>query len=497
MLFMKKITTSFYYTLLWILLSSSLLQPLSAQPIQSTINQLVNHNNLRQGEVSVSVIDLASGKTIAAHRADKTMIPASAMKVIVTGVALDVLGSDFRFKTELAYDGTIDKNGTLKGNVYIKGFGDPSLGSHHFQKAETYDLVLKKMEKAICDAGIYEIDGMIVGDASYFDTQVDGRTWVWEDLGNYYGAGAWGLNFHENLYLLDLKQKSRLGQAPTILKIRPEVPNMILENELKSAKKGSGDNAYIFGVPYAEQRFIRGTIPVGTGTFTVKGAVPDPPYFAAFHLMKYLDKKGISTRKGVFTSFQLSKKEIKTNSKKTFYTYYSPTLKDIVKITNLKSINLYCEAMLRTLGKTVKKQGTATAGLEVVYDYLEKNKIPTAGLFLEDASGLSPRNAVSAKHLTQFLVELKKNKKVFADLKASLPVGGKSGALKYILKGTIGENRVFAKSGGMSRVRSYTGYAQTKSGKWLAFTIIANNFTGSSSKIRQLMENVMIAICKY
>ncbi len=483
--------------ILFLLILALSLHPLFAQsPIQKKIDALATHPNLVHGQLSVALIDVASDQLIAGHRADKTMIPASSLKVLVTGIALKKLGPDYRFKTELAYDGTITADGTLQGNLVIRGYGDPTLGSHHFAKAETYDVVLKKWTAAIRKAGIKKIEGYIIGDASYFSTQVDGRTWLWEDLGNYYGAGAWGLNFHENLYLLNLRQNGKLGATPPIGHVRPEVPNLRLINELKQAGKGSGDNAYIFGSNYGYTRFIRGTIPVGSGNFTIKGSVPDPPFFAAFHLMKNLEKEGITTRQQAASRYQLEQEGFPVGNVTVFDTYYSPTLREIVKETNLKSVNLYCEALLRLLGKIEKGDAQPALGLEVILEYLDNNGLPSAGLFLEDASGLSPRNAVSARHLTAYLAHLKKQDVVFSDFKASLPMGGKSGALKYLFRGTIAANKVFAKSGGMNRVRSYSGYVQNKAGKWMAFSVIANNFTGKSATMRKEMEKLMLAFCQ-
>ncbi len=468
----------------------------SQSSIQKKIDALAAHPDLTHGQLSVALIDVTSNQLIAGHRADKTMIPASSLKVLITGIALKKLGRDYRFKTELAYDGTLTADGILKGNLIIRGYGDPTLGSHHFAKAEAYDIVLNKWTQAIRKAGIKKIEGYIIGDASYFSTQVDGRTWLWEDLGNYYGAGAWGLNFHENLYLLDLRQNGKLGATPPVVTVRPSVPNLQLINELTQAEKGSGDNAYIFGSNYGYTRFIRGTIPIGAGNFTIKGSVPDPPFFAAFQLMQHLEKAEIATSQRATSLYQLKQEGISIGKKNVINTYYSPTLREIIKETNLKSVNLYCEALLRLLGKIEKGDADPALGIEVIMEYLNNNGLPAAGLFLEDASGLSPRNAVSARHLAAYLSYLKKQNDIFPDFKASLPVGGKSGALKYLFRGTVAENKVFAKSGGMNRVRSYSGYVQNKAGKWLAFSVIANNFTGKSATMRKEMEKLMLAFCQ-
>ena len=463
----------------------------SQTQLKKAIAQLAEDPVLRYGGLSISVIDVESGEEIAGYHANKTMIPASSLKVVTTGITLSVLGEDYVFKTTLEYDGTIDEKGVLNGNLYLKGFGDPTLGSAQFKEALKMEVIVQKMVAAVQQQGIGTVNGKIVGDASYFATGVNGRTWLWEDLGNYYASGAWGLNFHENLYFLEFQQQPELGATPGIVATKPAIPNLLLVNEVKSARKGSGDNAYIFGSPYAYTRFVRGTIPVGNGLFTIKGAIPDPPFFAAFTLMNALEANGIQTRHQATSQLQLDLDQYVSRERSIIATFSSPVLSKIVKEANGKSVNLYCESMLRTLGQHVKGEGSLAGGLEVVYDYLDRVGMNTTGFFMEDGSGLSPRNAVSAHHLATIMYLFTKDSGVFKPLYNSLSVGGKNGALKHMFKGTPADNNIRAKSGSMNRVRSYTGYVKNKAGKLRAFSIIANNFTCKSSVMRKKMEKVM------
>ena len=466
---------------------------------EKALSDLKADATMKHAGLSVAVVDINSNNVIKAHNEDLLLTPASSLKVVTTACALQVLGPEFEFKTELQYDGSIDANGVLNGNLYIKGYGDPTLGSHHFEKVKNMEAVMSEFVNAIKREGITKINGKIIGDASYFGSAVNGRSWLWEDLGNYYASGAWGLNIHENLHFLELQQVSGLGNKPKFNKIEPHVPNLLFVNELKSAEKGSGDQAYIFGAPYSYTRFIRGTIPVGSGPFTIKGSIPDPPFFAAYTLMMYLEENGVETSKDATSLLELNRMNQQYSKGKVFHTFYtikSPPLSEIVKETNLKSVNLYCEAMLRTMGMQVKKQGTAEAGLEVINDFLKKNGIDNSAFFMADASGLSMRNAVSAKQMASFIAAIANDKNIRAIFEASLPKAGETGTLKGMFKNSIAVGKLKAKSGGMTRVRSYTGYATTKSGKQLAFSMIANNFTGKSSVIRAKMEKLMIAICE-
>jgi len=462
--------------------------------LQKAIDRLANDPALKAGGFSMTVMDVESGKILAQHQKDRGLIPASSLKVLTTSISLDLLGSDFQFKTALQYDGEIDEGGVLNGNIFIKGYGDPTLGSDHFDKTIPMDKLLDKMVEAIQAKGIKKINGKIIGDASFFGTQVDGRTWLWEDLGNYYGAGAWGLNIHENRYFLTFKRSKKIGATPEIKSVEPSIPNLLHLNEIKQAGRNTGDHAYIFGSVYNYTRFIRGTIPIGSTDFTIKGAIPDPPFFAAYSLMKKLEASQIETNKEATSFFEWRRNVTLEKERKVIYQHDSPPLKEVVKITNMKSINLYCEAMLRYLGASQKGEGSPDAGLEVIYDYLKAKSFKTDGFFVEDGSGLSTFNTVSSNQMASFMRLVALNKKLYQDFRPSLPVAAQSGALKYMFKGTAAAGKIRAKSGGMKRVRSYTGYVETTSGKLRAFSIICNHFTIESSAMRGKMELVMAAM---
>ncbi|GAG80932.1 unnamed protein product, partial [marine sediment metagenome] len=254
--------------------------------LQKAIGQLVADPDLKHASLGICVIDVESGKVIAQYEKDQSLIPASSLKVVTTATALSKLGENFRFKTELQYDGQLKSDGTLNGNLYLKGYGDPTLGSDRFDNAVTVDLLMDELVQAVKKAGIKKINGKIVGDASFYTSSVNSRSWLWEDLGNYYACGAWGLNIQENKFYINFKQSLKLGAQPKIESTKPSIPNLLLINEVQSAETNSGDNAYIFGSPYSYTRFIRGTIPIGKSTFTIKGAIPDPPFFAAHKLMQ-------------------------------------------------------------------------------------------------------------------------------------------------------------------------------------------------------------------
>lgn len=467
----------------------------SQNRIQQAIDQLSKDPTLKHASWGIAVMDVETEKLIASHNATLSLVPASSLKVVTTSTALAELGPDYTFTTEVQYDGTLDNSGNLDGNVYIKGYGDPTLGSDQLDATPGLDAVIQSFRLSIQQKGIRSVNGYIVGDASYFDSAVNGKTWQWNDLGNYYGAGSWGLNLHENLYYLHFRQTNQLGGTPGIALVEPAVPKLSFYNEVTSAERGSGDNAYIYGAPYTYDRFVRGTIPVGSGTFTIKGSIPDPPLFAAQNLEAQLRSVGIIAAQGPITQQALMARGHKDRPRQTLYKHQSPPLSIIVERTNIKSVNLYCETLLRALGKVKQDEGSVEAGLEVIEDYWKAKSVDFSGCYLEDGSGLSSKNVVTPQFMAQIMAKTAKDPAYFEAFYDSLPIAGRSGGMKYMARGTAADGKLRAKTGTLKRVRSFTGYAETRSGKRLAFSMIMNNYAGSGGAIRKKLEQVMIAMC--
>jgi serine-type D-Ala-D-Ala carboxypeptidase/endopeptidase (penicillin-binding protein 4) len=464
--------------------------------IQQAVNALANDPALKHAGLGVCVIEVESGRILAGHQAEMSLVPASSLKVVTTATALGILGPDYTFKTELQYDGEIDARGNLKGNLFLRGYGDPTLGSDQMEGTPALEEVSARFRMVLQQRGIRHIDGYVVGDASWLGNDVNCRSWQWNDLGNYYGAGVWGLNIHENLYYLRFRQSSRLGATPAIGLIEPEVPGLSFYNEVKSAKSGSGDNAYIFGGPYTYERFVRGTIPVGSGLFSIKGSLPDPPLFAAYHFKRSMESIGITSSREAVTQLELDSRGFKSGERKVLFTHYSPPLNKIVERANIKSVNLYCESLLRALGKNQKDDGAIEAGIEVIENYWTGRGLKMDGCYLEDGSGLSARNAVTTLFLATLMREVARDEKVFPFFYDSLPIGGRSGSLEYMFRGSAAEGKVRAKSGTLNRVRSYTGYATSRSGKLLAFSVIVNNYSCTGSAMRSKLERFMTILCQ-
>jgi len=425
-----------------------------------------------------------SGKPVLEFNADKSLIPASIMKMITSAAALELLGPEHIFTTVIGYTGEINKrNGKLTGDIIIRGGGDPTLGSPYF--SDHYNDFISAWVEEIKKTGIKEIDGRVITDDSYFDFQPVPAKWLWEDAGNYYGAGAFGLTVFDNTYGISFKTGN--DSALMIKEIIPNECGVELSNWLIAA--GTADNGYVFSAPYSTKGWLTGTIPADLKDFVLKASIADPPNLLARIVDKKLKSEGISVSKAP-TTYRLEKintpEEIRHITETT-----SPTLTDIIEVLNHESVNLYAEHLIKELGKKYLNNGSTAAGVTIVKDFLSDAGIRTDGMFIEDGSGLSPLNSINARELVNMLSYMKNSGKYYPEYLKSLPDAGTEGTLKNYFHDPVFSSRLKAKSGSMTRVRSYAGYFTTISGEEIIFTVIVNNYKGPSKNIISGIEDII------
>lgn len=454
-----------------------------AADIKAKIKALASAPGVKNASWGLSVKDL-SGRTVAAHNPQLNLAPASILKVFVTAAALDRLGPEKTFPTGLYYDGTVS-NGFLNGNLYIRGGGDPSLGSQLIKGARPLDEVYAEWAAAVKAAGINVVNGSVVGDDSAFESVQPG-SWAWEDIGNYYAAQPSALTVNDGLYKLYLKPAAAAGGEAAVLRTEPFVEGLKFENYMKTGPAGSGDNGYIYAFPGQYAAVLRGTVPQGPAEFPIKGALPDPALFAAQSFGAYLTRAQVNSNKKPF------KGAPRPGAKLTLVAETSSRpLKDAVRVTNKRSFNLYAELLLRHLGG-----GKPEAGAEAVKAFIAAGGADVSELKLADACGLSWRNMTKAETFTDLLVALQK-KPYFADFSDSLVFPGDpdaTGHVRNLGKGTALEKGLRLKSGSLNGVRSYTGYLKTKKGKTLVFTSILNNYSMNGAASDKMHEELLLEL---
>lgn len=459
--------------------------------LQAALQALEKDPELRYASIGFCAIDINKNTLYAAQNPDRALIPASSMKVITTGAALATLGSDYRFATYLEYSGQLS-NGILKGNLYIRGTGDPSLGSPIMEGVVGREALMQQWVERIKNAGITQIEGHIIGDGSQFDDQVLISTWQWGDIGNHYGAAVSGLNYHDNLYYLHFERTSTFGATPKISHTEPTLSNYTFVNQVTQAGSQTGDNAYIYAAPFGNQAMVRGTIPKGSGSFDIKGALSDPPLMCAQDLRQALIDNGIAVHKAATTQRLWQRQE----NRRKIYTHRSPTLATICKHTNEDSRNMYCEALLKAMGLKVKGIGSTSEGIATVMDLWRGRGLDMQGFFMKDGCGLSARNGVSPRTFASIMRKMYLDKAQFGDFYNQLAVAGQTGTLRSIGRNSAAEGNVRAKSGSMNRIRSYTGYVTTRGGRLLSFSIMVNNYACSGYRMRKKLETILIALAE-
>ncbi len=465
------------------------------QTVIDAVKTFAGGSGMEHASVSVMVYDLDAKSTVSAHNEQLTLPTASTAKMFSTATALEILGPDYQAKTRLYIDGYIE-NGKLIGNVWIRGGGDPSLGSKYFNSAGHELDFMKPWIDSLKALGITSISGGVIGDGSEFGYAGAPDGWNWVDMGNYYGAGPSGLTIYDNLVRYTFSSSSTPGVRVKVKSIEPEVPGLIYHNYVKSSKR-SGDHAYLYGAPYGFDRFGTGTIPINKSDFLVKGSLPDPELQCAYELTELLKENGIAVNeapKGC-REMEIFSRQANYDKRQLLATHLGERLEAIVKETNHRSVNLYAEHMLCLIGYEETGDGSTASGLNV-FEKHWKSKMSISGMHLNDGSGLSRSNAISAKNFVDFLsaMSVSEQSTVF---KKSLPVAGQSGTMKYVCRNGTGHGRIAAKSGSMTRIRSYSGYVDTKTGKHLAFAIIVNNYGGSSSNLRARMQTFMNVMAGY
>jgi D-alanyl-D-alanine carboxypeptidase/D-alanyl-D-alanine-endopeptidase (penicillin-binding protein 4) len=449
------------------------------------IEKFLSDSSMIHSSVSLCIIDADSGSIIAQYNSVKSLTQASILKLVTTAASIELLGKDYTFKTKLGYTGNLKKGSkTIDGDIIIKGGGDPALGSENFP--ETYNGFPDKWIQDIMALGITKIKGSIISDDSFYDYQTVPTGWSWEDLGNYYGAGVYGLSVFDNTLQIHFKTSEK-GSFPLITRISPEQPGINFTNLLTAS--GTEDNGYIFSAPYSNNGWISGTIPENKDDFILNGSIPDPPLFLATILYNKLKAAGIKISGKPVTTRILP--GTKTDNFTLISETASPPLSEIIEVLNHKSVNLYAEHLIKELGRVFKNSGSTEAGKEVIKEFLDSAGIDTRGMFIEDGSGLSSGDAVNSAEMVKLLLYMKKNGRFFEEYFYSLPEAGKEGTLKNYFKDPAFDSRLRAKSGSLTRVRSYAGYFTTLSNKEMIFCVIVNNYNGPSRRIISGIEEII------
>ena len=470
---------------------------LRAQSLQQMVDQAVTVEPLKGAVVGVMVQDM-SGHVVAQREAGRRMVPASNLKLITTGTALHALGPDFRFETGIGYTGEVDADGTLHGDVYIVGGGDPTIGVADTVAVKP-DALFWRWKSLLKDAGISRIDGRIIGDGRAFEGHLENQSWSYDDTGTYYGAGCNALSFYENAidYVVSAGVE---GEPVKVVQRYPDTPWMHFGNLTLTGPKGTGNSLYLYTTDLAPYSEMRGTFAVDRKQKIEHFANKYGALTCAYYFWQNLRSTGWAVSggyadidRGGYVRGRDFVPTDKAGTPKMVGTSESPVLSRIVRQTNVLSDNFYAEAIFRQMGEKASGIAVYDSCRVAVADVLE-DLVPGGldGLRLEDGSGLSRLNTVSPAFLASFLRSMTRSRGFDAFL-ASLPKPGE-GTLASLLPKLPADKkaRVRVKSGSMDGVLCYSGYILDESGNpKFVFSLMVNGATAKTAVLRDTLGSLI------
>lgn len=455
----------------------------SLSEFREQLNYIFNDPIFASSNWGVFIESLETGEFLYKKEENKLFIPASNIKLFTTAAALYLLGPDYKYSTNIFIKGTI-KNGVLKGDLIIKGSGDPTI-SGRFYNNDMLSIYNSWADSLIAH-GIEEIDGNIIGDDYAFDNKGLGNGWGWEFQSYWFSAASSAISFNDNC--IDLSIKVNKSDNSAIVTSYPNTKYAVIINNVSIVPSDSVTSVDVSRESGSNVINVFGTLRQGDSVKTYV-AVNNPTQYSMVVLKETLEKRGIIINGNAYDIDDINANyDIKKNIK--LFTHYSVPLSEIIRVINKSSQNFYAEQLIKTIGLEKNKYGSFEKGFEASRKVFEEMGIKIGSFSMVDGSGLSRLNLISPKQTVQLLRYMYKSKysKIFIN---SLPIAGIDGGLAKRMNNTTAENKIRAKAGYLENVRSLSGYAFTADNEPIAFSIIANNFTVPF----KLADNIQDLVC--
>jgi len=506
-------------------------RPISAAPaphtlaeLLSRIQEVVRQPALDPGFFAAKIVSLDSGTVIFEQNANKFVRPASNMKLYTVATALDRLTPDYHFITSVYAKEKVD-DGKIKGDLIIYGRGDPSIAAR-FNDGD-YFKGIDALAERIAAAGVKRVKGDLVGDESYFNGAPLGGGWEWEDLQWADGAQVSALTINDNVIDVTVKPGEKPG-APLVITTAPG-PFIAIANRGTTSARGGKSDLRLYRAVGANVLEISGGLPVGDNGFEGKVAIPDPALAFVTMLRDALAKRGVKIDGRIRTVDARSGGSIvPVGLAALMNTSEKPGPIEIARLPSVPfgaiaaqtlkpSQNLYTELILRTLDeRTVEdksRDGTSSpfgravmkdavnrtseeGGLITVRDFLRQAGVNESELVINDGSGLSRNDMITANATVQLLTFMSKHR-YFATFRDALPIAGVDGTLRTRMRGTPAEGNLRAKTGSLSSVASLSGYVTTAAGEHLVFSMMLNNYPSASAVRRDSIDAIAILLASF
>jgi serine-type D-Ala-D-Ala carboxypeptidase/endopeptidase (penicillin-binding protein 4) len=456
-------------------------QPASRAELAADLDAVFDDPKYSCAFWGVRVERLEDGQVVYDRLGHKQFTPASNMKVFTTAAALELLGPEFTYETRVEAVGTIEADGTLRGDLLIVGSGDPSLGAWHPDKERDSRQVLADWTAEIKAAGIRRVSGDVVGDGRCFAETSYSSYWSYGDLHFWYAAGVSGLAIEENAYRVVIRPGPKVGDA-ALLEVTPKTSYITIINETRTVEAGGPSTAD--SVPHQTEgnarRFV-GPIAIDKTQINERGSVWDGAHYAAHLFAEELERQGIAVQ-GRPVNIRMSANADRIDSaeagrRQVLATTVSPPLKDLIKVVNKPSHNFFADQILCTLGRQRFGTGDFATGAKAVSAWLEQIGVPEHQTFqMRDGSGLARGNAFQPRQICHVLRHMRQSEKVADSFVESLPIADVDGTLSQRLKHSSTRGNVKAKTGYIGNVRCLSGYITDADGNELVFSMMCNQY---------------------
>ena len=458
---------------------------LSITRLQNNITKTLQTSILQGASVGIQIRSVDFDEIIYEYNPEISLNPASNTKLITSVAALTKLKPEYQFITTVHTDAKL-KGDVLSGDIYLRGGGDPTL---------SYEALLS-LAQAVYNVGIRSIRGNVIGDDSFFD---DEREFAgWHDFDRAYSGRMSALSLNYNAVRLIVKPSSRSGNSPKII-LEPPTSYVTINNQAVTSTKsgiyasftGSGEPEDAEALP-EETLDIRGKISTksryGVSAYVY---VNNPSLYTTTSFRDALKQVGITVDGQVVLG------QVPAKSRR-ITTYTSEPLSRIICDSNKISNNFVAEQILKTLGaEIVGAPGTTEKGLQVIREFLEELDIPTDTYVLENGSGLSRNNRISAQQIVALLASMYENFEVRSEYLASLAIAGVDGTLRTRFQDTQAERRLRAKTGALREVSCLSGYAASQDNEVLAFSILVNDYNSGGYAVQKIQNKIGLLLTEF
>jgi D-alanyl-D-alanine carboxypeptidase/D-alanyl-D-alanine-endopeptidase (penicillin-binding protein 4) len=503
--------------LLWLLLGAQFALGQS-KVLARRIDRILAEKDVSRGMWGIDAVSLTSGRTLYSRNADKLFTPASNAKLFTTAAALALIDPDYRFQTTVETNAVLDGNGRLGGDLVLVGRGDPNLSGrtlpYHLrtQRTEPPTRVLEELADQLVQKGLRYVDGDVVGDDSYYAYERYDEGWAQNDLMWEWGAPVSALTVNDNVIFVSILPAERAGEH-AIVSLTPDAEYYQLDNRIMTTAAGSGPHAiHVSREPGSKLLTLWGTIPVGGSGAGEELAVDDPADFAARLFLSLLEKRGVVVNGHARTHHSelasLAMPSVtpaapegggeaaaagRDRSPLVLASYQSLPLREDLVVTNKVSQNLHAELLLRLLGHEKGNGGNIASGLEVVREFLMRAGISPDEFIFYDGCGLSRQDLVTPQAVVKLLTYAGQQP-WGAFYESTLSVGGVDGTLAERFKQGAGRERVHAKTGTSGHINALSGYATTRRGDRIVFSILTNSHKLPSRRAVETIDRIVDAL---